>query len=176
MNLEPSLIETNNENFVSKYKRKIIPLFAIFIMIFSDFYYGYTDSSCIIGHENSLPINIKDYLLLSGLITLNMFISLFVSSFLLTVDMNIGNDLPAYFGIFMIIIVVLIIIFNILLNITGAIIFWFLMDTSGCNQSVYNYVFISLIYKLCLNSREIWNYINKKKEIKKEIKKKLKNN
>jgi hypothetical protein len=43
-------------------------------------------------------------------------------------------------------------LYHIMLNIFGAVIFWSLMDTSNCDNSIYNYVFTSLIIKIFFNA------------------------
>lgn len=42
-------------------------------------------------------------------------------------------------------------LFLIIWNILGAIIFWGLMDTTNCSDTIYNYMFASLIIKLVFN-------------------------
>jgi hypothetical protein len=128
----------------------------VFVMIFAfpltfcDLYYGYNDNSCVSEPAGKLAINLKDYLLIGGWINASILIILTLGLCFINFDKT--ND--TYFaccGGLSIFILSIVNIFSIVWNVFGAIIFWSLMDTSDCGNSVYNYVFASLIIKLCFN-------------------------
>lgn len=123
---------------------------------FCDLYYGYTDDTCVLESAGKLAINLKDYLLVYGWIVMSM-IGL-LSVVLCFFDINSfgskkSNSDGCYVcGVsFLTIINSLVNIFLTIWNIFGAVIFWSLMDTSECSNSIYNYVFASLIIKLVFN-------------------------
>lgn len=123
---------------------------------FCDLYYGYTDDTCVSESAGKLAINLKDYLLVYGWIVMSM-IGL-LSVVLCFFDINLSGSRTSssdgcfvFGGTFLTIINSLVNIFLTIWNIFGAVIFWSLMDTSECSNSIYNYVFASLIIKLVFN-------------------------
>ena len=131
----------------------LLIMIICFPISFCDLYYGYTDNTCVSEPAGRLAINLKDYLLVYGLIGMSV-IGL-LSSMLFCLDINTFGSKNSNIdgcivcgGAFLAIIFVLVTMFLIIWNIFGAIIFWCLTDTSKCSNSIYNYVFASLIIKL----------------------------
>lgn len=126
----------------------IIIIFALPLAI-CDLYFAYNDSTCVNEPAGRLAINLHDYLLVYGWLSicLIIIIMLFVIFF---VDLRQENNQSLCFicggGIIMIVTTTTR-IFALIWNIFGAIIFWGLMDTSNCSNTIYNYVFASLIIK-----------------------------
>ena len=134
----------------------IFIMFISFPFTFCDLYYGYNDNSCVSKPAGRLAINLKDYLLICG--WLDVCILTIMTIGLCFTDINsiskIKNRLTICY-IFLLILMAIIGLFSFMLNIFGAVIFWSLMDTSECDSGIYNYVFASLIFKLCLNTFNI---------------------
>ncbi len=139
------------------FKSTIWLLIMIFVcpIPFCDLYYGYTDDTCVSEPAGRLAINLKDYLLIYGWIVMSVIGLLSIG--LCFIDVNsfgseTNND--RHFvcgGTFFSIISALVNVFLTIWNIFGAVIFWSLMDISECSNSIYNYVFASLIIKLVFN-------------------------
>lgn len=118
-------------------------MFASVPLIICDMYYAYTDDTCVQEHVDGLSINLKDYLLVCGWYGACSFVILSIGFCFCDLQSIINQKDKAYkVGN------ILGKIFLTIWNILGAVIFWKLMDTSDCSDSIYNYVFISLIIKL----------------------------
>jgi membrane-bound metal-dependent hydrolase YbcI (DUF457 family) len=113
--------------------------------IVCDFYYAYTDTSCVEAKAGNLIINIKNYLQVNGF--LNSIILLGITWLILVAE-NIDKYIKE--TIVLSTFVILITIFNAAWTITGAIMFWGLIDNMECNKGVYNYMYANLIIKLIL--------------------------
>lgn len=105
-----------------------------------DIYYALNDNTCV-QDKVQIQINLKSYLQISGnlslvfvIIYIIMIIKLNYLNITIICNCAIGLSLVSLFS-------------NFIFNIIGGIIFWELMDNSHCDNSVYNYVFISLIIK-----------------------------
>lgn len=136
-----------------------IIMIVSFPLAFCDLYYGYNDHSCVSESVGKLAINLKDYLLINGWINIGILIVLTIGLCFTNIDSLdkiINNNCFVCCGGLTIIIFTIINIFSIMLNVFGAIIFWSLMDTSNCDRGIYNYVFTSLIIKLCFNTIAIF--------------------
>ena len=111
--------------------------------MFFDFYYAYTDNSCINQNINKLYINMHDYLIISAYNTLAILILLIFGIFFYD-DKN-----KIYIVIYSIFYILIYInaIFVTSWNIIGNIIFWSMMDTNSCSKEIYNYLGATLIIK-----------------------------
>ena len=122
--------------------------FLIFIILFCglplclcDLYYAYTDDSCVSSHVDRINVNLKQYLQVSGLLT-----GCFMFIVILTV-LSFNEESKKSLLVFVTILYSFVGIFNIAWNVIGGVIFWGYMDNSLCSDSVFNYVFASLIIK-----------------------------
>lgn len=143
---------------------KIMVLVIYYIItvpfIVCDLYYTFTDKSCIEDPAGHLFINIKTYLQVDGFLNLTLvLIFTFIIMFV-----NNGIDFITKEKIISILIKPLMYIFNAAWTITGAIMFWGLIDNMECNKGVYNYMYANLIIKLVFISIGV---INKKSNDKK---------
>lgn len=133
---------------------KIINLCYILIIIISmspiiicDLYFGFTDSTCSSEHPKDLDINLRLYLIVSGLISLSAMIIILLGLSFFNKEENIDKFI--YILSCGTIGLLCIIIFNIIWNILGAYIFWgYIYEHGNCNKTFLTYVFVSLIIKL----------------------------
>lgn len=138
----------------------IIIMIILFPLPFYDLFFGYTDDTCVSEHAGRLAINLKDYLLVCGWIDISIF-CLFII-LLYFIDINSASDGSfVCVIIFLTIILILLNIFISIWDIFGAIIFWGLLDTTNCSNTIYNHVFASLIFKLVLTGFKLGCYISK---------------
>ena len=119
--------------------------------------YAYSDDSCVNLKAGKLAINLKTYLAVDGIfgafgmLIISLCICCFTEKFN---DIN-KSCLGKTFG-------TLITLFGLSWTITGAIIFWKLIDNNKCDNGVYNYVFTQLIIKfVCYFFRMLQNNNNK---------------
>lgn len=145
----------------------VFVMIFVFPLTFCDLYYGYNDNSCVTEPAGKLAINLKDYLLIGGWINVSILITLTFGLYFVNFDSLSKNNNNTCFiccGGLTAIIIVIMSLFSIMLNVFGAIIFWSLMDTSDCNDGIYNYVFASLIIKLCFNAIGFFSNKNENKK------------
>lgn len=158
-------------NFCLKFFIWSLIMFFIFPITFCDLYYAYNDSTCVNEPAGRLEINLYNYLMVNGWISICFIIILTIM--IIFYNPNTTND-QSFFtlcgGGIITILSTLLSIFGLIWNIFGAIIFWGLMDTSKCSDSIYNYVFASLIIKFVIiiigqlnnnNKKKIKFYLNK---------------
>ncbi len=117
---------------------------ALMIFVYSgfivcDIYYGLNDKSCVSQDVGRISINLKTFLLVRGFVLLGFVLNILLGSCLVT------NSTIQICGCFQITTMVLVVLLLLAWNIVGAVIFWGYMDTSECNNPVYNYTFASLI-------------------------------
>lgn len=141
----------------------IIIMIFCFPITFCDLYYAYNDDSCISEPAGKLSINLKDYLLIYGWISASALIIFSIGLCFIGSLSKTDTCFVCYIG-FSAIIFTIISIFSVIWNIFGAVIFWGLMDTSQCNKELYNYVFASLIIKLCFSVYGIFKGNNDNKK------------
>jgi hypothetical protein len=138
-----------NDDLLACYiKMFIMFIISVFIIPFvvCNLYYAYSDKSCVNENAGKLDVNLFDYLVVDGIfgavVAIVWFLVICKSDFIGERELSVGN----WF------IVALITgigtIFGIAWTITGAIIFWSLMDNDLCDKGIYNYVFAQLIIKL----------------------------
>jgi predicted transporter len=118
--------------------------------------YAYGDDSCVNLEAGNLDITLKTYLAVDGIfgaigmLIVSLCICCFAEKFN---DINkscLGKTIGT-----------LITLFGLSWTITGAIIFWKLIDNNKCDKGVYNYVFTQLIIKfVCYFFRMLQNNNN----------------
>lgn len=120
----------------------VIFLFVIYFpIILCDFYFGMNEKSCVMKESSQLLVGINDYLIVSALNLIMVFVV--VSYFILSLNSETQSS-DVYCFYFIILIMSL---FNIVWNVIGGVIFWANVEESSCSNSMYNYVTISLIIK-----------------------------
>lgn len=124
--------------------------------IICDFYFGAYTTDCLTKYPENLDVNIKDFLVVSGLVeTATIMITVFYILFQNYTSENVRFKSIIYFAFYTIG------TFNIIWNIIGGYIFWgFTIKCDSLPKDVSHYLFVSLIIKL-LSS---FHYIFKKKE------------
>jgi len=146
-------IENQLSNLMNnKNKQRQTLLITIFIVLFiicfptmlCDLYYGHTDKSCVLNSAQPLNLTLKDYLLVSGYFTLGELTLLFTYIIILLYGNEFGITWATFFGT---ILIVLAYIYAVVWNIIGGVIFFGYMDNTTCSNSLFNYVFASLIIK-----------------------------
>jgi hypothetical protein len=138
-----------NDDLLSFYMKLFI-LFIISICIVPfvvcDFYYAYRDNSCVHEPAGKLDVNLFTYLVVDGIfgaiVAVVWFLLICTTNFTGQDELNLGNWIGAT------LITGIGTIFGIAWTITGAIIFWSLIDNDLCDKGIYNYVFAQLIIKL----------------------------
>jgi hypothetical protein len=115
--------------------------------MFCDLYFAVNDNTCVNQIFKKLNVNMYDYLMVSSI---HSVISLFiVFIYITTININDNNNclllLSYIIGIFNK-------IFITVWTIIGSVIFWHFMNNNDCSNTVYNYLFTSLIIKIVLTS------------------------
>ena len=129
---------------------KLFILFIISICIVPfvvcNLYYAYSDNSCVHEPAGKLEVNLFNYLVVDGIfgaiVAIVWFLLICTTNFTGQDELNLGNWIGAT------LITGIGTIFGIAWTITGAIIFWSLIDNDLCDKGIYNYVFAQLIIKL----------------------------
>ncbi len=105
-------------------------------------YYAYTDKSCVNMKAGNLYINLHDYLAVDGILLLTMYLALnAMICFVKPVDKPLNTN------IVLTCVSAAIKLFSLSWQISGAIIFWNLIDNKKCDNGIYNYVYALLIIK-----------------------------
>jgi hypothetical protein len=145
----------NDENIIMCVKTSIfLVIFTIAIpFIVCNLCYAYSDDSCVNLQAGNLDITLKTYLEVDGIFGAvgMLIVSLCICCF--TEKFNDINEsfLGKTFG-------TLITLFGLAWTITGAIIFWNILNK--CDNGVYNYVFTQLIIKfVCYFFKMVQNII-----------------
>lgn len=145
----------NDENIIMCVKTSIfLVIFTIAIpFIVCNLCYAYSDDSCVNLQAGNLDITLKTYLAVDGIfgavgmLIVSLCICCFAEKFN---DIN-NSCLGKTFG-------TLITLFGLAWTITGAIIFWNILNK--CDNGVYNYVFTQLIIKfVCYFFKMLQNII-----------------
>ena len=126
-----------------------ITIFGAFVIPFAllDLLYAYMDTSCVYIYPEKLDINMRDYLQVSGYTSILLFVYKTIVIYRHTAyhEVNIFELLIRQ-EIMQFIARCVLIIWNII----GAFIFWAeLYTNTPCSKDVFNYLFISIIIKLC---------------------------
>lgn len=123
--------------------------FALIVSIFVvlDLYFA-LDSSYEACVTQAMPIavNLREYLIVTGAIGIYGVGALIVSSCLVC-NVKADTDMKPMEGIIVKVISILFKMFNFSWTFVGAFIFWKYSDKSLCSNSVYNYVYASLIIR-----------------------------
>jgi hypothetical protein len=113
-------------------------------LVVCDLYFALTDSSCINQTFNSLQINMKDYLFVTGII--DAIIICIIDLLILLVEYNFDkksnkDDTFAILSIG----VWIFKLFSISWLVLGCTIFWYFMDTTKCSKPTYSYLLARFI-------------------------------
>ena len=136
-----------------RHKPETLKMFMLFIIsiftipfVICDFYFAYNDDSCINEKAGQLAVNLFTYLVVDGIFgAIGLIVWLQVictSDFTRNTDRSLMNLITVFLLTFVGS------LFGIAWTITGAIIFWSLIDNDLCDKGIYNYVFAQLIIKL----------------------------
>jgi hypothetical protein len=109
-----------------------------FPLTFCYLYYAYNDNSCVSEPVYKLAINLGNYLLISSLISISILIIVCLVFYSLNLDSINKTNNTCFFCC--------------------------LMDTTNCNEEVYNYAFASFIIKLSFNAIGLFQRKNDKKK------------
>ena len=153
--------KSSNDKFAMNcYKFTIIFIVLLFglPLAICDIYYAYTDNSCVTSHVDRININLKEYLQVSGLLSL-CFIFIIILGTLFSE--NLKNSVLLGIGA---VLLIPITIFNTVWNIIGGVIFWKYMDNALCSNNVFNYVFASIVIKYVCIVLNLFNNNNGKKK------------
>jgi hypothetical protein len=142
-------------------------LFIVIPLLVCDFYFAFTDKSCVHEKAGNLQVNLFTYLLVDAIIP-----SIQIVAFIVLICISIFN--PTYvtnlarvcnssiaFGD---IIIAINSLFTLTWTIIGSIIFWGLIDNNKCEKCIYNYVFALLIIRYLFILKNLHININKNKE------------
>ena len=140
---------SSNDDLLACYiKMFIMLIISVFIIPFvvCNFYYAYSDKSCVHEKPGKLDVNLFNYLVVDGIfgavVAIVWFLVICTSDFTADSELSVRN----WFIVFLI--KCLGTLFGLAWTITGAIIFWSLIDNELCDKGIYNYVFAQLIIKL----------------------------
>lgn len=138
-----------------------ISIFAALVMPFAvlDLIYAYRDTSCVYIYPEKLDINMRDYLQVCGYTSTLLFV--YKTIIICRHSDNEVNMFTLLLRQEMLQFIVK--CARIIWNIIGAFIFWGeLYTNTPCNKDVFNYLFVSIIIKLCSS---VLFYINFHKNI-----------
>jgi hypothetical protein len=126
----------------------VIVLFTCPIGI-ADLVYSFKDEECLNEYPDYIYLNMKKYLITSGILTLFTCLYMMVNLFYLR------DEPPICLMIINIVVVLTIQSFLIIWNVLGAILFWsFIYPDGNCSLDLSSYLFASLIIKL------VFTYMN----------------
>jgi hypothetical protein len=111
---------------------------AVIPFIVTDLYFAFNDKSCVDYPENNMDIHLRDYLIVSGYSGLFGIIGAIICLYYESI-ISKPKLVPILKRIY--------ILFNLIWTIIGSIVFWGIMDTMSCNNSIYTYVTALLIMK-----------------------------
>lgn len=138
--LNNPIVHRNNEDS-SVWKLKLCMCLTVTFMIlpmaFCDLYFGYNDISCVSNSVRNIGVNLHQYLIVSGWMSIGIILVFMIGIVMLE---PLTTSIVCFIGF-------LISLFSFCWNIIGGVIFWSYMDNSTCSQNVFNYVFASLIIK-----------------------------
>jgi hypothetical protein len=119
-----------------------ITLFS-FPIIFCDLYFANNDNTCVNQKFEKLNVNMYQYLMVSGIYgSSTLFI---INCCVVLCDFSKFND---HTVLLFSILEFISKLFTTSWTIVGGVIFWHFMDISICSNTVYNYLFASLVIKL----------------------------
>jgi len=169
-----TITQINANNRVSshshrfRHKPETLKMFMLFIIsiftipfIICDFYFAYNDDSCINENAGQLAVNLFTYLVVDGIfgaVGLIVWLQIIHNS-----DFTRNNNVSLVKLITVFLLTFVGSLFGIAWTITGAIIFWDLIDNELCDKGIYNYVFALIIIKLVGNMIYLVKYKSAKK-------------
>ena len=147
-----SILKNTNENDIQTEETRNNCITCTFILlillsssplVIADLYYAYTDHSCVYKQVDNLSINLFIYLAVCGIFggIVICFSLLLVLCFKLVDTLTIMNS-PTWTSLS-----IVGSLFGLVWTIIGSILFWKLITTQECNNSLLHYVFIQLIIK-----------------------------
>jgi hypothetical protein len=118
----------------------VILVMSIFVLPFgiASVYYAYTDNSCVNLAAGKLYINLKDYLAVNGIMYLIHYCICLVATICF-------SECASHKNLLFVIVKYISTLFAACWNITGAIIFWKLIDNDKCSSPIYNYVYALMV-------------------------------
>jgi hypothetical protein len=137
-----TLLNNNDgEEFIGKSITSCCLLTLIMPCVVCDLFFAITDKTCV--NENVANINLKQYLLGTGIFAFSIIVINIISLFTIS---GINNELCI---LFMYIVNIIGTIFTIIWNIIGAVIFWgTIYKENICSSQVSTYLFVVLIFRL----------------------------
>jgi hypothetical protein len=151
-----------------RHKPETLKMFMLFIIsiftipfVICDFYFAYNDDSCINEKAGQLAVNLFTYLVVDGIFgAIGLIVWLQV---ICTSDFTRNNNVSLVNLITVFLLTFVGSLFGIAWTITGAIIFWDLIDNELCDKGIYNYMFALIIIKLVGNMIYLVKYKSAKK-------------
>lgn len=143
-------ISNNNDNIDLDCVETCCTKFLVFIILYTlcfpialcDLYYAYNGGLCVSQSNKNIAINLKDYLLVSGLYGICL---IFITSCITCCCIKILSSIN--FKYYSKIYSIISFLFRISWNIIAGLIFWNYIDNSLCSNQIYNYIYTSLIIK-----------------------------
>tara|TARA_B110000495_G_C22808200_1_gene471901 strand:+ start:232 stop:825 length:594 start_codon:yes stop_codon:yes gene_type:complete len=119
--------------------------------IFCDFYYSFTDVTCVYISPEKLNINLKIYLIVSGCFNIISLICLIINCYYLPSRTNVFEI--RQITKILVLVASFINFVTFVNNIVGSILFWGTLYREICSSNLSTYIFISLIIKFVANIR-----------------------
>ena len=119
--------------------------------IFCDFYYSFTDVTCVYISPEKLNINLKIYLIVSGCFNIISLICLIINCYYLPSRTNVFEI--RQITKILVLVTSFINFVTFVNNIVGSILFWGTLYREICSSNLSTYIFISLIIKFVANIR-----------------------
>ena len=133
-----------SDTMVIKSAIVMVIVFITFPIAFCDIYFAVHDDTCVKQEVGRMVINMKTFLLVSGIYTFSLVGVMCAAICTATVD---SSDCTCKIILFYIV-GKLNQMFITAWTVVGAILFWSLMNTADCSKQVYNYLFATLIIKI----------------------------
>lgn len=145
---ESSRSSANDDLYILYMKLFILFIILVCLIPFvvCNLYYAYSDKSCVHEKAGKLDVNLFNYLVVDGIFGAVVAIVWFLQ--ICTSNFTEDSELPVGRWFIVVLITGIGSVFGLAWTITGAIIFWSLIDNQLCDNGVYNYVFAQLIIKL----------------------------
>lgn len=150
-----SILKNTNENDIQTEETRNNCITCTFILlillsssplVIADLYYAYTDHSCVYKQVDNLSINLFIYLAVCGIFggIVICFSLLLVLCFKLVDTLTIMNS-PTWTSLS-----IVGSLFGLVWTIIGSILFWELINTQECDNSLLHYVFVQIIVKFII--------------------------
>lgn len=159
------LPHTNQDVRINNVKSKMIMIsFSIILVMFMgtigimDLVYAYSGDNCLNEYRGDIHLNMKTYLIVSGLHTILWCFIVIFTLFLV----NNNNELSDGYILLNVLIIIFSGIFNIIWNIIGFIVFFnFVYPSGSCGRDLSAYVYLTIIIKLVCDYINIYTNIDK---------------